>query len=99
LPFSNEHHSELWGVLLIVLAFALLGIYITFAGMAQYLCDHRDAFVLQLLRLVVQLFEKVPSLHALAPTQRAAIRHWQLTLPSFYSSHCFGSWKFRPVTV
>jgi len=105
--FPNEHITP--GIVVgllscIVLAFALLGrfmFHLRGAWRSIYVITAMLALYFNCFVLVVQLFEKVPSLHALAPTQKEppfGIAQLAVLL-IFIVLTVLGVRKFRPVTV
>jgi len=74
--FPNEHVTPgmiVGGISLVVLALAIVGRYVFHLGgpwRSIYVITAMIALYLNCFVLVVQLFEKVPALHAAAPTQK-----------------------------
>jgi hypothetical protein len=102
-PFTSFGPPEIVGVIsLIVLAVAILGLYVfKLAGSWRwiYVATALTALYLNVFVLVVQTFQKVPFFHALAPTQKEppfAIAQG-LVLIAFIALGIAAAKKFHPL--
>jgi hypothetical protein len=102
-PFTSFGPPEIVGVIsLIVLAVAILGLYVfKLAGSWRwvYVATALAALYLNVFVLVVQTFQKVPVFHALAPTQQEppfAIAQG-LVLVAFIALGIAAAKKFHPL--
>jgi|SRR5882724_7877334 len=105
--FPNQHITPgmiVGGISLVVLAVAILARYVFHLGGAWrriYVITAMIALYLNCFVLVVQLFEKVPLLHAAAPTQKEPpfLIAQVLVMVFFVVLSIAGVKKFRPAGV